>query len=59
MADVQGRRQTQTGSTAPPEESRDIRSDDARFSVSETERLQQAGQARINVGRHDTIGSAP
>jgi hypothetical protein len=35
----------------------DIRSDDSRFSVSETQRLQQAAQQRIDAGRHDHIGA--
>jgi len=38
MADQQGTRQTLTGSTAAPEPARDIRSDDAKFSVAETQR---------------------
>lgn len=60
MADQQGRRQSQTGSTAPAEPSRDIRSDDAKFSVGETQRLQAEAQARINSGQHaNQIGSAP
>jgi hypothetical protein len=55
----QGQRQSHTGSTAPAGPSRDIRSDDAKFGVAETQRLQQEAQARINAGRHDTIGKAP
>ena len=59
MADQQGTRQTLTGSTAAPEPARDIRSDDAKFSVAETQRLQQSAQQRIDRGRHDHIGQAP
>jgi hypothetical protein len=60
MADQQGQRQALTGSTAPAEPARDIRSDDAKFSVAETARLQAEAQQRINSGRHpNQIGSAP
>ena len=34
-------------------------STDNAASVAETQRLQAAAQARIDAGRHDTIGSAP
>jgi hypothetical protein len=34
-------------------------SDDAKASRAETVRLQGEAQARIDAGRHDTIGSAP
>jgi hypothetical protein len=34
-------------------------SDDAKFSVSEIQRLQSEAQSRIDETRHDTIGNAP
>jgi hypothetical protein len=59
MAD-QGQRQVNTNSTAPAGPSRDIRSDDARFSVAETGRLQAEAQARINANQHaNQIGAQP
>jgi hypothetical protein len=59
MADQQGQRQERTGSTAPAEPARDIRSDDAIASVDAIAQQQVKQQQRINAGRHDTIGSAP
>jgi hypothetical protein len=59
MSDL-GQRQVNTNSTAPAEPARDIRSDDAKMSVAETQRLQAEAQARINAGRHaNQIGVAP
>jgi hypothetical protein len=34
-------------------------SDDAKASVAETDRLQQAAQARINATQHPQIGATP
>jgi hypothetical protein len=36
-----------------------VLSEDARFSVAETARLQGQAQRRIDAGRHDTIGETP
>jgi hypothetical protein len=55
MTDRQARNQA-GGEPAPLDRSQ---SDDSKFQVSETARLQAEAQQRINAGRHDTIGSAP
>ena len=62
MADQYAQRQVNTGSPgvdlgAPRDHSQ---SDDAKFQVAETQRLQQAAQSRINSNQHaNQIGSQP
>ena len=57
MAEGQLKQQSTNPTGSAPERA-SVSADNA-SSVAETARLQSAAQARIDAGRHDTIGSTP